>query len=105
MAIRKAFLMKLKPGRHDEYARRHQPVWPEMEALLRAHGVHNYSIFHDPLTDQLFGYVEIESEDRWNAIAASPVCRRWWEYMSEMMETSPDLSPVSAPLAELFHLD
>jgi L-rhamnose mutarotase len=105
MAIRKAFLMKLKPGRHVEYARRHQPVWPEMETLLKEHGLHNYSIFHDPLTDQLFGYVEIESEELWNTIATSPVCRRWWAYMSEIMETNPDLSPVSQPLDEVFHLD
>ena len=26
----------------------------------------------------LFAYAEIESEERWQAIASTPVCRRWW---------------------------
>lgn len=105
MPIRRAFLMKLLPGNEVEYEQRHNPVWPEMEEMLKAHGVHNYSIFLDAPTGQLFGYVEIESEERWNAIAADPVCRRWWREMSGLMETNPDLSPVSLPLAEVFHLD
>ena len=41
--IRKAFLMRLKPGCQAEYARRHHPIWPELQAALKAHGAHNYS--------------------------------------------------------------
>ena len=39
--IRKAFIFPLKPGTEAEYARRHQPIWPELAAVLKAHGVHN----------------------------------------------------------------
>ena len=46
--VRKAFLMTLKPGHQAEYQRRHNPIWPELQQVLREHGVRNYSIFLDP---------------------------------------------------------
>lgn len=103
--IRKAFRMAVHPGRHEEYERRHRPIWPELEAVLKAHGVHNYSIFLDPEDDSLFGYVEVEDEARWDAIAQTEVCRRWWRHMREVMPANPDDSPVSRDLKEVFHLD
>jgi len=102
--IRKAVLMSVNPGQEKEYARRHQPIWADLAAVLTAHGVHNYSIFHDPTTHQLFGYVEIEDEARWAAIAGTEVCRRWWKHMRDIMPSNPDNSPVSRDLAEVFHL-
>ena len=103
--IRKAFVMSVNAGQEQEYARRHQPIWADLAAVLTAHGVHNYSIFLDPPTRQLFGYVEIEDEARWNAIAQTEVCRRWWKHMRDLMPSHPDNSPVSKELAEVFHLD
>jgi L-rhamnose mutarotase len=102
--IRKAFVMSVKPGSEAEYARRHQPIWDELAAVLRAHGSHNYSIFLDPTTRQLFGYVEIESEARWAAVAQTEVCQRWWKFMGDIMPSNPDHSPVSRELQEVFHL-
>ena len=103
--IRKAFVLSVHPGQEAEYARRHQPIWPELEAVLKAHGVKQYSIFLHPETRQLFGYAEIEDEARWAAIAKTEVCQRWWSYMSEVMPCNADLSPVSHPLTEVFHLE
>jgi L-rhamnose mutarotase len=102
--IRKAFVMQLHAGRLGEYRRRHNPIWPELEAVLKAHGVHNYSIHLHPGTLQLFGYAEIESEERWAAIAQTAECRRWWEHMRDLMDTNADASPVSVALDEVFHL-
>ncbi len=102
--IRKAFVMSVNAGQEKEYARRHQPIWAELAATLQAHGAHNYSIFLDPATRQLFGYVEIESEERWNAVARTEVCQRWWKHMREVMPSNPDHSPVSQELTEVFHL-
>ena len=93
------------PAARPEYARRHQPIWPELEAVLREHGVREYSIFLDPETRDLFGYVEIEDEARWNAIADTDVCRRWWTSMRELMPSHADDSPVSRDLPEVFHLE
>lgn len=102
--IRKAFRMSVDPDRHAEYIRRHNPIWADLEAVLVAHGVTSYSIFLDPATSDLFAYAEIESEERWAAIAATDACRRWWQSMRTIMPSNSDGSPVSRDLAEVFHL-
>ncbi|EFW0797355.1 L-rhamnose mutarotase, partial [Shigella sonnei] len=48
--------------------------------------------------------VEIESEERWNAVASTDVCQRWWKYMTDVMPANPDNSPVSSELQEVFYL-
>jgi L-rhamnose mutarotase len=103
--IRKAFVMSVFVGKETEYERRHNPIWPDLEQTLVDHGVHNYSIFLHPETRQLFAYVEIEDEERWNAIAQTDSCQRWWKYMADVMPANPDNSPVSLDLVEVFHLD
>jgi L-rhamnose mutarotase len=102
--IRKAFRMRVDPDQHEEYARRHNPIWSDLEAALLAHGVRSYTIFLDPETSDLFGYVEVEDESRWKAIAATEVCRRWWSHMRDVMPSNPNHSPVSRELREVFHI-
>ena len=97
--------MSVNAGEEQEYERRHRPIWSELEQVLRDHGVHNYSIFLHAESRQLFGYVEIEDEQRWAAIAATPVCQRWWAHMRDVMPSHPDGSPVSAEAREVFHID
>jgi len=103
--IRKAFVMTVNEGAEEEYMRRHSPIWPELEQVLNQHGVHNYSIFLHPETRQLFGYAEIEDEERWADIAATSECRRWWARMKDIMPANADSSPISRDLREVFHLD
>ena len=103
--IRKAFVMSVNAGREEEYERRHKPVWLQLQQVLEAHGVHNYSIFLHPGTRQLFAFVEIEDEERWNAIARTEICRKWWAHMRDIMPSNPDNSPVSIELKEVFHMD
>lgn len=103
--IRKAFRMSVRDGQHEEYEQRHSPIWSELAQVLTEHGAHRYSIFLDESDGSLFGYVEVEDEARWNAIADTPVCRRWWTHMSDIMPVNDDDSPRSVPLREVFHLD
>ena len=105
MKIRKAFTMSVNAGAEQEYENRHNPIWPELEKVLKGHGVSNYSIFLLPETRQLFGYAEIESEEQWASIASTDACKRWWEHMADLMPSNPDHSPVSSPLREVFHLE
>jgi L-rhamnose mutarotase len=102
--IRKAFVMHVEPGAHEEYKRRHDVLWPELATVLSEHGVRSYSIFLDAQRNLLFAYAELESLERWNAIADTAVCRRWWSYMRDIMATNPNDSPVSADLTEVFRL-
>ena len=103
--IRKAFRMKVNEGAEAEYERRHRPIWKDLEEALLDHGVITYSIFLDPESHDLFGYVEVASIDLWARIAATDVCRRWWRHMRDVMPANEDDSPVSRELREVFHME
>ena len=103
--IRRAFRMAVTPGQESEYARRHQPIWSELEATLLAHGVRTYSIFLDRESGALFAYVEFDSVERWEAVARTEVCQRWWAHMRELMPSNPDNSPIATDLDEVFHIE
>ena len=103
--IRKTFLMKVNPDAQTEYENRHRPIWGDLEAVLKNHGVSNYSIFLEAESSQLFAYVEVTSVELWERIAETDECRRWWAFMRDVMPTNADNSPVSIELKEVFHLD
>lgn len=102
---RYAFKMKLKPGFQEEYRKRHDAIWPELAKLIRQSGVSDYSIFLDTETDTLFAVQKISGSSGSQDLGTNPVVRKWWAYMSDIMETNPDSSPVSIPLTEVFRLD
>ncbi len=101
---RQGFKMYLKPGNEVEYERRHREIWPELQTLLREAGVRNYSIFLDRETGTLFAYQEIEGSSGSQELGGTEIVRRWWAYMADLMETNPDLSPVTVPLEDVFFM-
>ena len=103
--IRKGFKMKLHPGMEQEYERRHNLLWPEMKEMIHAHGGRNYSIFLDRETLVLYGYIELEDEAKWSESANTAICRKWWDFMADIMDVNPDNSPVAIDLHPVFHLD
>lgn len=103
--IRKSFKMQIYEGMAEEYERRHNQLWPEMKDMIHEYGGHNYSIFLDKETNVLYGYIEIEDEERWAKSADTPINRKWWDFMADIMDTNPDNSPVSIDLSPVFHLD
>ena len=103
--IRKAFVMQVNPDQHEEYEKRHNPIWPELEEAIKAHGVTSYSIYLDAETNQLFAYAEIEDEERWASLAEEPICKKWWAHMAPIMPSNPDNSPVVKEVREVFHTE
>ncbi|MCI6450704.1 L-rhamnose mutarotase [Hungatella sp.] len=103
--IHKSFKMHLYEGMAEEYERRHNLLWPEMKDMIHEYGGHNYSIFLDSETNVLYGYIEIEDQDKWAESADTAINRKWWDYMADIMDTNPDNSPVSVDLKPVFHLD
>ncbi|HGF7902815.1 TPA: L-rhamnose mutarotase [Enterococcus faecium] len=102
--VKKAFCMKVYPEKQEEYKKRHNELWPEMRTALREHGVIDYSIYLDPSTSLLFGYLVIEDEKLWEKMANTSINQKWWKYMEDIMETNPDASPVSWELMPVFEL-
>ncbi|WP_392558821.1 L-rhamnose mutarotase [Orbus mooreae] len=103
--IRKATVMQVNPNKHAEYKKRHDEIFPELVAELKTHGAHHYSIFLDTKRNLLFAYVEIESEDRWNAVSQTAACQKWWAFMHDIMPSNPDHSPISETLLPVFYLE
>jgi L-rhamnose mutarotase len=101
---RVAFKMKLKAGFEAEYERRHDLLWPELKAMLKAQGISDYSIFFDPETLILFGVQKVAGEGSSQDMGSVEIVKKWWAYMADIMETNPDNSPVTIPLAEVFYL-
>jgi L-rhamnose mutarotase len=99
------FKMKLYPGFRDEYKKRHGEIWPELVKLLKDNGIGNYSIFFDEETNILFAYQEQKGESSSQDLGQQEVVKRWWKYMSDIMETNPDNSPVTVPLEQVFFME
>ncbi len=101
---RYAFKMQLNPGCLAEYKRRHDEIWPELARLLKDVGISDYSIWLDEDTNALFAILTRPADHRMADLPASPVTRRWWDYMQDIMASEPDGTPVATPLKEMFHL-
>jgi len=101
---RVAFKMYLKEGQTKEYMRRHREIWPEVVDLLKRAGVGDYSIFLDEETHVLFAIQTLAGDQGSQSLGRHEIIRKWWDYMSDIMEVNPDNSPVSVELEEVFYL-
>lgn len=97
--------MKLKEGSSVAYQKRHEQIWPEIKELLKENGVEEYSIFIDRETDTLFGFQKVSREVGSQDLGHHPIIKKWWEYMSDIMEINADNSPASVELDEIFYLE
>jgi L-rhamnose mutarotase len=104
---RVGFILKVKEDLIDEYKRRHEHVWPEMQDALRRTGWHNYSLFlrEDGL---LFGYFETPEsfQAALDGMSAEEVNERWQQEMAHFFEgTGGPADRQMEELVEVFHLD
>ena len=103
---RHAFKMLLNPGQADEYRRRHDAIWPELESLLGETGVRNYSIFLDAETNVLFAYLERADDHRMDELPDTSRHAALVGLHEGHHGRQPGRQPGRrAPLAEVFHLD
>jgi len=100
-----AFKMKLKPGFEAEYKKRHDEIWPDLSEEISKAGVSDYSIFLDEETLTLFAVQKLTDNNTADDLPNSPIVRKWWDYMSDIMEYNPDNTPVAIKLKEVFHMD
>jgi len=105
LLCRNAFKMKLRPGFAAEYKRRHDEIWPELSQVLKNAGISDYSIYLDEQTNTLFAFQKLAPGHTANDLPKDPVVRKWWDYMSDIMEYNPDHTPVAISMREMFHMD
>jgi L-rhamnose mutarotase len=102
---RMAFKMFLNEGQKQEYKKRHSELWPELKKLLKDSGVSEYSIFLDEETNTLFAFQKVNGEMGSQDLGSTDIVQKWWDYMSQIMQTNADNSPVTVPLEEVFYLE
>lgn len=100
-----AFVMTLLPGNEAEYKKRHDEIWPELMLALKAAGVSDYSIFFESESNKLFAVLKRASNHKMDKLPLSPIVKKWWAFMADIMETHPDNEPVSTPITQVFHMD
>lgn len=102
---RYAFQLRLRPGAADAYEAAHRAVWPEMLALLKRAGIHEYSIYR---RDDLL-VLTLRAEDfetTWRALENDPVNLRWQQAMAPYFAPAEGLRPGErfAMMEEVFYL-
>lgn len=105
---RVGFLLKVRQDRIEEYKKRHQHVWPEMQEALRKNGWHNYSIFmrEDGL---LFGYFEAAEsfEASLDGMSKEEINNKWQDSVADLFESigGQHADQSMLEIEEIFHLD
>ena len=105
MSERIGFVMRLQPGREAEYRARHEAVWPELLADLKAAGARNYSIFLRG--EDLFAYLEVDDFDAFTRqMATSDANARWQAEMARLIDPLTDpATGFHTRIPEVFHLE
>ena len=105
---RYGMVIKVRPGKFEEYKRLHAAVWPGVLSKITECNIRNYSIFHKD--GYLFSYFEYVGEDfaaDMDRMAADPVTQKWWALCGpcqEPLETRKE-GEWWAEMEEVFHWD
>lgn len=105
---RYGWVIKVKPGKLEEYKALHAHPWPGVDSMLKQCNIQNYSIFYRD--GYLFSYLEytgIDFETDMEKMAEDSLTREWWKL------TDPCQEPVEsagegvwwADMEEVYHLD
>jgi L-rhamnose mutarotase len=101
-------VIRLKPGKLDEYRAYHARVWPEVLKTIRDCNMRNYSIYFK--NGYLFGYFEYVGEDfeaDMAKMAADPKTQEWWDIMMPMQDPVENRGEGEwwSEMEEVFHTD
>jgi L-rhamnose mutarotase len=79
-----SFMLKIDPADKEEYVRRHQAVYPELEQAFGEAGIRRYQIFYNEGT--LFAHMEVNDfKKAMKQVAESPANVKWQQFMSDML--------------------
>ncbi|MEU5849520.1 L-rhamnose mutarotase [Saccharopolyspora shandongensis] len=94
---------KLKPGKEAEYEQVHAVIPADLDAALRAAGVHSWRIWRDG--QDLFHVVEVEDYQAMrHALRDHPANVAWQTMMSELLAVEDDYSGTDIGLPQVWEL-
>ncbi|HVW18858.1 MAG TPA: L-rhamnose mutarotase [Solirubrobacteraceae bacterium] len=99
------FRFEIYPGQEDEYKRRHDEIWPELVADIKAAGLRNYSLFRSG--QEIVAYVECEPDAAtcFAKLSESDANARWSKWFEDVIVALVDDDGQLFRLDEVWHLD
>jgi L-rhamnose mutarotase len=105
---RYGMVLKVAPGKLDEYKRLHAAVWPDVLQMIHDCNLRNYSIYHkDGFLFSYFEYVGDDFEADMAKMAADPTTQEWWKHCKPCQEPLPTRAEGEwwARMEEVFHCE
>jgi len=98
----------VKPEELAEYKYHHAHIWPEINEMILACNIRNYSIYH--FGDLLFSYFEYVGDDYEGdmaRMAADPKTQEWWDLVKPFQQPLEGRAEGEwwADMEEVYHLD
>lgn len=108
MVQRYGSVIKVAPGRLEEYKRLHAAVWDSVKKMIKECNLQNYSIYYKD--GYLFSYYEYIGNDYaadMAKMAADPETQRWWTFCEPCQQPLESRAEGEwwATMEEVFHLD
>ena len=108
MVQRYGSVIKVAPGRLEEYKRLHAAVWDSVKKMIKECPLQNYSIYYKD--GYLFSYYEYTGNDYaadMAKMAADPETQRWWTFCEPCQQPLESRAEGEwwATMEEVFHLD
>lgn len=108
MVQRYGSVIKVAPGRLEEYKRLHAAVWDSVKKMIKECNLQNYSIYYKD--GYLFSYYEYTGNDYaadMAKMADDPETQRWWTFCEPCQQPLESRAEGEwwATMEEVFHLD
>ena len=91
--------LKLRPGAYDEYKKRHDELWPELDQVMKSYGLSMVIYRHE---DLLFVHEQAPSDESFQKMGAHPITPRWNRHMAEVLQTNERGEVIFIPLPLAF---
>ena len=62
-------------------------------------------IFLDEETNTLYAFQKVSGDSGSQDLGQTEIVQRWWKYMSDIMKTNDNYSPVTVELKEVFYME
>jgi len=101
-------VLKIKPGKLEEYKKIHANIWPEVAKMITECNITNYSIYHkDGFLFSYFEYIGKNYKSDMEKMAADPIIQKWWDICGPMQEPlkTRKVGEWWAEMEEVWHQD
>jgi L-rhamnose mutarotase len=104
--LRQALVLKLKPGKLEEYIYHHDRIpteWPRLHAALKDSGIHSIRTFAaEPL---LFLYADVEDEGAFPRLWDTDAHKEWANVMDPLIELDAEMRPDARFIKQIFNFE